>query len=85
MGDHIENLIKLLYCRWENLATHAQCGASLSRSNIAMTDPMCDPCIHIFAIAMIDQSYVGHSASNTHSVCVTHEYGPTGCSFKISF
>ena len=42
-----------------------------------MTDPMCDPCIQIFAIAMIDQSYVGHSASDTHSVCVTHEYGPS--------
>ena len=41
MGDHIDNLIikpRLWYCRWENLATHAQCGASLSRSNIATTD-----------------------------------------------
>ena len=67
MGDHIENLIRLCYCRRENLATHAQCGASLSRSNIAMTDPMCDPCIQFFAIAMIDQSYVGHSASDAMS------------------
>ena len=58
MGDHIDNLIikpRLCYCRWENITTYAQCGASLSRSNIAMTDPMCDPCIQFFAIAMIDQ------------------------------
>ena len=68
MGDHIENLIikpSLCYCRWENIATHAQCGASflemrarLPRSNISMTDPMYDPCIPFFAIAMIDHSYV---------------------------
>ena len=70
MGDHIDNLIikpinRLCYCRWENLATHAQCGASFlemrvtnSEAPIAMTDPMCDSCIHIFAIAMIDHSYV---------------------------
>ena len=41
MGDHIDNLIikpMLCYCRWDNLATHSQCGASLSGSNIATTD-----------------------------------------------
>ena len=37
---------------------------------------MCDPCIPIFAIAMIDHSYVWHRASDTHIVCVTHAYGP---------
>ena len=42
-GDHVDNLIiktRLCYYRWDNLATRAQCDASLSRSNIAACDVM---------------------------------------------